>query len=68
MNGWTKLDGCPVDTIPADVWDALRAADLADSGLMPVGGGWLDQSAQGLDAIRMVQSERHQWEASQRAE
>lgn len=50
--------GCPLKLIPGDVWDMLTAADLADQGCWPVGGGWLDQTQACVNGVRFVQNER----------
>jgi len=36
----------------------LTAADLADQGCWPVGGGWLDQTQACVNGVRFVQNER----------
>lgn len=36
----------------------IRATDWMDKGLMPVSGGWLEQSAQFLEAADFVRAER----------
>lgn len=51
----------------ADVWAAYEAADLAKRGLWPVAGGWLDQTAIGLAAIRAFWSELDYCEAKLKA-
>lgn len=67
------MSGCPVceatgivqmsehDQPETDTWDAILAADFAESGAMAVQGGWLEQAAQGMAAIRYIWAEQADW-------
>lgn len=48
------IETCPHEFVTADVWDLLRAADLAEKGSWPVAGGWLDQTASCVDGVRFA--------------
>lgn len=52
--GQIAVDGCVMQYIDRNVCDVVFAADMAQQGVFPVAGGWLDQSQQLLDAIRCV--------------
>lgn len=45
---------CPTEFVTPDTWDLIRAAELAEKGHWPVSGGWLDQVAGVVDAVRYV--------------
>ena len=64
--GWGKevLIDCPLKVIPAFAWSALDAAMLAEKGSWPVSGGWLDQSASCVDAVKVVWAETSRIESS----
>lgn len=49
--------------IGEDGHDALLAADLAEHGSWPMPGGWLDQTAVCIDAVRLIRAESSQWKA-----
>lgn len=56
------LIGCPLELIPADAWEALEVARrFRDHGILPVAGGWLDQTAVFVDVIETVEAERRQF-------
>lgn len=57
------IDGCPHagDRIGRDGADAVFAADQAAMGNWPVAGGWLEQAAGTLEAVRMVWREENDW-------
>lgn len=48
---------CPLEAVPADVWQAIDAADDADRGLLPMPGGTLAQTQAFLQAWRFVRAE-----------
>lgn len=50
--GRNVITQCPWKIIKASVLDVPMAADLAAKGSWPVGGGWLDQTASCLAAVR----------------
>lgn len=47
-----RIDGCPLKSLTGAVVEAFQAADLAREGIMPVAGGWLDQTQSFLDVMR----------------
>jgi hypothetical protein len=53
------LNECPQRAITPDVWRALEAAEWANQGVLPVAGGWLDQTRSILDAIACVNADRN---------
>lgn len=55
--GFVTLARCPVALISADVWEVISAARMMELGFLPSVGGWLDQAATGLEAMRLVQLE-----------
>ena len=48
--GWLKLTSCPKRQIAPETWDWVRMFLLADKGVLPVGGGALDQCETFLEA------------------
>ena len=48
------LTGCPKKMVSPSANDAIRAADFARKGVLPLAGGWLDQSDSAMKAIRFV--------------
>ena len=61
-NGVQLLIGCPWKQVDADVWQAVKAAKyLRDRNGWPVAGGWLDQTAIGLEAMELVRREMGVW-------
>ncbi len=59
-SGHQAIDGCPWRWLTADVWLVVEAAGRASrrgGGVWPVAGGWMDQTAIGLQAIELVWSE-----------
>jgi hypothetical protein len=60
----TKCESCgghggididdPAALLDEEVYDAIDAADLAKRGSWPVAGGWLDQSASLVRAVRRI--------------
>lgn len=62
------MDRCPFAYAGHEAADAIRAADLAEKGLLPEPGGWLDQAAIGIRAIERVWREQDHAEAKQIAE
>lgn len=64
--GWGRphIFECPQLTIPGEAWEHLRAANLAiDHGLMPVAGGWLEQTDLVVEAMQRVAAQRRSIEA-----
>ncbi len=61
--GHVDLTGCPYRMVTADVWRAVQAAEYAAPPMSswPVSGGWLDQTAIGLEAIELIQTEKRWW-------
>lgn len=57
--GWGKdvVTECPLNVIEPETWDAIRAADYAEHGLLPIAGGFLDQTQSYLDWMREIQNE-----------
>lgn len=47
-----RIDGCPLKMLTAPVVEAFQAADMAREGIMPVAGGWLNQTQSFLDCMR----------------
>lgn len=64
------IEGCPhaEGRIGRDGADAVFAADQAAMGNWPVAGGWMDQSASALEAVRMVWREENAWKQQQAEE
>lgn len=62
-SGEFLVTACPHSgsSIGRDGADAVLAADQAALGNWPVAGGWLDQSASALEAVRRVWSEEAHW-------
>jgi glycine/D-amino acid oxidase-like deaminating enzyme len=54
------VTGCPLEDLPAVVWDILEAAELMRKGLPPVAGGLLDQARGFVDAARYVWATRRE--------
>jgi hypothetical protein len=51
------LTACPLKTTPPEVWETIDLVDLTDTAL-PVGGGWVDQTAAFQEAYKLVKSEQ----------
>jgi hypothetical protein len=43
-SGQEEITVCPMTLITAGAGDVVRAADLAKRGILPIAGGWLDQT------------------------
>jgi len=54
---------CPRATIPAVAVAAVRYEEFSRRGVLPVGGGLLDQTAAGVDALQHVADEAMAWRA-----
>ncbi len=52
--GRERLTGCPLTMIDAEAWEFIAAAELAEKGTWPVGGGWLEQTDATLRGVRLV--------------
>ena len=48
------ITGCPKKMVSPSAVTAIRAADFARKGVLPLAGGWLDQSDSAMKAIRFV--------------
>ena len=57
------IEGCPHadNRIGRDGAEVIFAADQAAQGVWPVSGGWLEQSAMAVEAVRRVWSEEAEW-------
>jgi hypothetical protein len=55
--GWTFLESCPQRIIAGETRDFIDAAAFAAEGLMPVGGGMLDQADSFMRALRFFRDE-----------
>lgn len=60
--GGEWIDGCP-HVYAAGVGEAFLAARLAEKGIWPVGGGWMEQTACCVDAVQFVWAEQAHAEA-----
>lgn len=58
-DGAWRLTQCPKKFIGWEMTDAVNAMGIAISGLWPVGGGLLDQSAWFVDAVAVLSSEQN---------
>jgi hypothetical protein len=55
---------CPTKLIAPVAWQVIEAAEfLKESGLPAITGGFLDQTASYLAAVRLVWSESRYWES-----
>lgn len=52
--GMERFVGCPCEQIDQGVIDALMAHEQAKFGRWPAGGGWLDQTQQCLEVVRLI--------------
>lgn len=52
----TKLTGCPKKMVNDSAFVAMRAADFARKGVLPLSGGWLDQTDGCMKAIQFIWS------------
>jgi hypothetical protein len=60
--GYILITQCPHQVLGnCGAWDVIRAAGFAEKGLMPSGGGWLDQTQFFIDALEQVWAEQAQW-------
>lgn len=50
---------CPKRCVGGDVWDLLLAASMAEKGLWPVDGGWLNNTQVCLDGVRFAWGDRN---------
>lgn len=60
-NAWGELlipGGSARVWLTPDIWQVLDAADMAKRGFLPAGGGWLDQTQVGIEAIRAAWHDR----------
>jgi hypothetical protein len=55
---------CPRELITADAEVAIEAAELVEiGGGWPIEGGWLNQTAACVEAVRIVRAEQAYWKA-----
>ncbi len=54
---------CPTKLIDPVAWQAIEGAEFTEKGMFPVGGGFLDQTASYLSAVRLVWAESAYWKA-----
>lgn len=60
---------CPMSFVPRAAWQVCEAAILfAEAGVLPVAGGWLEQSATFVDALALVLKERAHYLEERRRE
>ena len=52
-----ELLRCPVRCVTKDLWQVARAYRYREAGLMPVSGGWMEQSATLLEAFDLLDRE-----------
>lgn len=51
----TEITECPRRLVGQDGAMVLFAADQAEKGVWPVGGGWMEQTASVVEAVRLAQ-------------
>ena len=52
--GQISIPHCPLKDMPPQAFEMLDLADLYDKGKLPAPGGYHDQPAAAMDAIRLV--------------
>jgi len=57
-----NITSCPLDYIPAVVWETFELAELFEKGLPPIAGGVLDQAENFLAACRQIETEMSHWQ------
>lgn len=50
-DGWARLTQCPRKAVTRDIWESLRYLEFARRGMLPTGGGMLDQTEAFLSAF-----------------
>lgn len=55
--GKVRYYRCPNTLLKRDAADVCRAALMFEQGVLPVGGGWAEQSAPFIDALSIARSE-----------
>jgi hypothetical protein len=61
--GHTLITDCPQKRFDRSVFTAMRCTRLAKKGILPVGGGLLDQSSQFCDAFDHICADEGAWKA-----
>lgn len=61
------MTGCPLGHVTPDVSHALDLVDWADKGVLPVGGGYYDQTPAFLATLRLARAERRRIEITREA-
>lgn len=67
--GWTPFTGCPSAFVqeptggPIDIWDLIEAANMADKGVWPMGGGTQDQTQAFYDGAREWWRQSRKWQS-----
>lgn len=56
--GFELIYRCPTSHVTPDVADAIAAYNMLESGILPVAGGWLDQSEDFAAACCILNAER----------
>lgn len=56
--GQELVTQCPLKEIDDDAWDAIGAADMSEHHVLPVAGGYLDQTVCWRDAVSFVAGEK----------
>ena len=62
-DGNIDITECPLNLITADVWQAIRFAELYEKGLPPVAGGAMDQAKVFVDAAQFIMNEKAYWKS-----
>jgi hypothetical protein len=65
--GFAEIVGCPAALVTEDVRDALRTYDFMQNGMLPMPGGWLDQTEIMLNAVDFLAAECNDCEAYERS-
>lgn len=56
-----EIPGCPRHRVKPEHEAAIHAALQMERGILPAGGGWLDQSATFVDAFAVLTNEISHW-------
>ncbi len=63
QRGSHEIVGCPYKLLDSGTHSALLAASLAEKGMWPVSGGWMDQTQSCLDAVLYIWAEQARYKA-----
>lgn len=55
--GWFKVESCPRHHVAADIAEGLRLLDFAKQGVLPVAGGYYDQTPAFLELMTLYERE-----------